>query len=135
MNPATSASHAFEDHTGEARVRLEAPSLAELFAEAARALAELMTGSGALVPASGDAMRIDLTAHDREALLVDWLNELIYQAERSHAILTTVARGRVAPGRRRPGAPTAPDVQISRIRLFGAQLRYAMWTALGIRSG
>ena len=49
--------------------------------------------------------------------------------------LDEFVRGRVAPGRRLPGAPTDPDVQISRIRLFGAQLRYAMWTALGIRSG
>jgi hypothetical protein len=33
--------------------------------------------------------------------------------------------GRVAPGRCLPGAPTDPDVQISRIRLFETRLRYA----------
>src|SRR5215472_6417453 len=32
--------------------------------------------------------------------------------------------GRVAPGNCSPRAPTDPDVQISRIRLFGARFRY-----------
>jgi hypothetical protein len=43
--------------------------------------------------------------------------------------------GRVAPGRCLPGAPTDPDVQISRIRLFETRLRYATRTADGCRSG
>lgn len=43
--------------------------------------------------------------------------------------------GRVAPGRRLPGAPTDPDVQISRIRLFETRLRYTIRTAVGFRSG
>ena len=34
--------------------------------------------------------------------------------------------GRVAPGNCSPEAPTDPDVQISRIRLFGPRLRYVM---------
>ena len=45
------------------------------------------------------------------------------------------AGGRVAPGRRLPGAPTDPDVQISRIRLFETRLRYTIRTAVGFRSG
>ena len=43
--------------------------------------------------------------------------------------------GRVAPGDCSPGAPTDPDVQISRIRLFETRLRYAKRTAVGFRSG
>ncbi|WP_437308141.1 hypothetical protein [Sorangium sp. So ce388] len=43
--------------------------------------------------------------------------------------------GRVAPGRRLPGAPTDPDVQVSRIRLFETRLRYTIRTAVGFRSG
>jgi hypothetical protein len=34
-------------------------------------------------------------------------------------------RTRVAPGDRSPGAPTDPDVRISRIRLFESRTRYA----------
>ncbi len=33
--------HVFEEHVGEVQIRVEADSLAELFAEAGRALAEL----------------------------------------------------------------------------------------------
>jgi hypothetical protein len=36
--------HRFEEHTGEVRLELGAPSLEELFVEAGRALAELMIG-------------------------------------------------------------------------------------------
>jgi hypothetical protein len=52
-------------------------------------------------------------------------------------LISTRWRGsrRVAPGRFLPGAPTDPDVQISRIRLFETWLRYAIWTAGGSRSG
>ena len=45
----------------------------------------------------------------------------------------SVQRGRVGPGRCRPGPPTDPDVRNSRIRLLGLAVRYvrrrAEWTA------
>ena len=47
------------------------------------------------------------------------------RAERKESLKGDAARGRVAPGRCLPGAPTDPDVQISRIRLFETRLRYA----------
>jgi SHS2 domain-containing protein len=72
-------SHAFEDHTGEVRLRVRAPSLEALFAEAARGLAELM-GGGEIDPRS-EADRIEVRARDREALLVGFLNELIFRSE------------------------------------------------------
>ena len=97
--------HLHEEHTGELRIRLWARSLAELFEEAARALAGAMGGGPRegltelppdpdeifeerppeapepSVAASPSIERISLEAHDREALLVDWLNELIFRAE------------------------------------------------------
>jgi SHS2 domain-containing protein len=78
------AAHSFADHTGELAVRLEATSRAELFAEAARALAEVMLGR----PATDDGVfeRVSLTAPDRDALLVAWLDELIFHAERDKKI-------------------------------------------------
>ncbi|MRG95570.1 archease [Polyangium spumosum] len=74
--------HSFEDHTAEVRLVLCAPTLPELFAEAGRALAELAVGEGTPLPEpTGEPVSISLTSVDRDALLVDWLNELVYHTE------------------------------------------------------
>ncbi len=80
---AVHASHTLEEHTGELKLRIEAPTLPELFAEAGRALAETMGpgNDGPLV-----AKRIEIEAIDREALLVDWLNELVFLSEVEKAV-------------------------------------------------
>jgi SHS2 domain-containing protein len=72
-------SHALLPHTGEVRIRIEASSVYELFAEAARALAELIALPAREPP--GPWRQIDLEARDREALLVAWLDELIARTE------------------------------------------------------
>lgn len=90
---ATAPSHTFEDHTGELRVRVRARSLAELFEEAARALAEVMAEGEDPDGEPGPPFapeRISLEARDREALLVDWLNELIFRAEIGKKLYTGV---------------------------------------------
>jgi SHS2 domain-containing protein len=74
-------SHVFLEHTGEVRLRVQAGSLDELFAEAGRGLAELQLRGGPMRPAGPGWHQVDLRAADREALLVDWLNELVYYAE------------------------------------------------------
>lgn len=74
------ASHEFLDHTAELTVRLRAGSAPELFQEAARALAEVTTRGVETEPAPTERV-IELAAPDRAALLVDWLNELVYLAE------------------------------------------------------
>jgi SHS2 domain-containing protein len=72
--------HWFGEHVGEIRVDAEAPTLRELFEEAGRALAELLAerveGGSA-----GEKERVDLEERDRSALLVGWLNELIFRSE------------------------------------------------------
>jgi len=80
--------HQFEDHTGEVRLKLGAPSLEELFAEAGRALAELMLGDLAARSALGPEQRVRVRAADLEALLVEWLNELIFLSETSKQVFT-----------------------------------------------
>ncbi|HET9225729.1 MAG TPA: archease [Thermoanaerobaculia bacterium] len=74
------ATHAFVDHTSEIGLQLRAGSFPELLAEAGRGLARLMLRE---VPAEaeGEAREIEVSAHDRESLLVDWLNEILYVAE------------------------------------------------------
>ncbi|WP_437719463.1 archease [Sorangium sp. So ce448] len=79
--PTSGASHAFEEHTGEIRLRVDAPALAELFAEAGRALARIACGDRPPPSPDGEAQPVSLRSHDRAALLVDWLNDLIFRTE------------------------------------------------------
>lgn len=71
--------HAFEEHVGEVRLRLLADSLTGLFEEAARALAELTCD--AVAEPIGDPVPVRITAPDREALLVAWIDELVFLSE------------------------------------------------------
>jgi SHS2 domain-containing protein len=92
------AVHRFEEHVGELRISLEARSLGDLFAEAARALAEIMGGAGAAAasPPPGPPAEVRLHAADRDALLVDWLNELIYRAETNRTIYDDIRIERIS---------------------------------------
>jgi SHS2 domain-containing protein len=81
------ASHELIDHTSEVQLRLRAGSLGDLLAEAGRALAELQL-RGAEPGMPSGRRRIHLTAPDRERLLVDWLNELIFLAETERWVAT-----------------------------------------------
>ena len=68
------------EHPGEVRLRLRAASLGDLAGVAGRALAEVELGHPP-GPARGAWRDITVHGRDREALLVHWLNELIYLAE------------------------------------------------------
>ncbi|HEX2449973.1 MAG TPA: archease [Gemmatimonadales bacterium] len=85
MEPASS--HELIDHISELRLRLRAGSLAGLLAEAGHALAELQL-RGAEQTAPAGSKRLQVTAPDRDRLLVDWLNELIYLAEAERWVAT-----------------------------------------------
>lgn len=80
--------HTFEEHTGEVRLEATAPSCEELFADAGRALAELMLGELPEGLALGPERRVEVHARDRAALLVEWLNELIFLSETSKQVFT-----------------------------------------------
>lgn len=77
---AVAPSHRFVDHTSEIGLQVRAASFSELLAEAGRGLARLLLREIPAEPA-GEAREIEVSAHDREALLVDWLNELLFEAE------------------------------------------------------
>jgi SHS2 domain-containing protein len=72
--------HRWVDHTAEVQLQLGADSLAGLLAEAGRALGALLLRGREAEP-SGEPRTIELSSVDREALLVDWLNEIIFLAE------------------------------------------------------
>ena len=80
-----SSQHWFEEHTGEVQLHLVAPTLPQLFVEAGLALAELIAEDG--IPTSEDpAEVVEIQAGDLEALLVEWLNELIFRGETQHNV-------------------------------------------------
>jgi SHS2 domain-containing protein len=89
------AAHEFEDHASELQMRLEAPTFAELLAEAGRALAEVL-GGPAFSNHLGPYLSVHLRAPDRSALLVEWLNELIFRAETERQIFTDFRIERVS---------------------------------------
>src|ERR1700710_1189880 len=72
--------HRWVDHTSEVQLEVAAESLAELAAEAGRALGLLML-RGEPAAVSGPARTLEVTAVDRDALLVNWLNEILFVAE------------------------------------------------------
>ena len=72
--------HRFLDHTSEITLHVGAADWPGLLAEAGRGLAELLLRGAAPVP-DGEWRPLEVSSHDREALLVDWLNEILYVAE------------------------------------------------------
>ncbi len=67
----------FFDHTGDIGVRVTGASLEQLFAEAARAFTDTVTDVAG-VQVREQAV-VTLHGPDRDLILVDWLNELVYR--------------------------------------------------------
>jgi putative phosphoribosyl transferase len=82
--PDAPARHTFEEHTGELALRMEAPTLRSLFQQAGKALSEAMGGASRSL--ADKEVKVVVAAPDREALLVEWLNELVYRAEVDHML-------------------------------------------------
>ena len=72
--------HRWVDHTAEVQLQVGAESLAGLAAEAGRALGLFLLRGAPSEPAR-EARTIEVLSVDREALLVDWLNEILFLAE------------------------------------------------------
>ncbi len=85
--PAMETATELLEHTAEVRLRVRAPSFGELVAEAGRAVARLELGREP-PPPQPLYRELDIRSPDREALLVDWLNELIWLAETERWIAT-----------------------------------------------
>ncbi len=88
---AGSTSHELVEEAFELGLRVRAPSFGELVAEAGRAISKLTLageGGGAGGDATGEWRRFEIHAADRAAVLVNWLNEIIYHAEADHWVPT-----------------------------------------------
>lgn len=74
------AGHRFLEHTSEVRLEVWAGSMGQLLTEAGEALASLLLRQVA-ADGSVETHRLEIRSTDREALVVDWLNELLYRSE------------------------------------------------------
>jgi SHS2 domain-containing protein len=81
MCEAMGASHAFLEQPGELRLLLRGQCLADLVAEGGRALGDRLCGQTKRGP-SGPWHNVEIHATGQEAVLGDWLNRLLYLAER-----------------------------------------------------
>lgn len=76
------ASHAFVPHTSELEMTLAAPTFPALCEEAARGLSDAIA-AGTRPAATTRWERARIEGIDRAALLVTWLDELLYLVERT----------------------------------------------------
>jgi SHS2 domain-containing protein len=70
-------SYRWVDHTAEVELHVEAPTEAEVLQDALKAVAELLDGG----TGEPQTRYVRLEAPDRGALLVRWLEELVFLAE------------------------------------------------------
>ena len=74
------------DHTADVGLRVTAPDLPGLFAEAARGLLSLLVEDMGVVEPSAE-LRIRLEEKDLAYLLFDWLRELLYLYDARHFLV------------------------------------------------
>lgn len=75
------------EHTAEMELAIDAGSEEAVFVEALRAMADLLGGARG---GERTARDVSVTARDRGALLVAWLDELVYLAETEDLVPETV---------------------------------------------
>lgn len=74
-------SYRWVDHTAELELEIEASTEEAVFAEALRALAELLLDEDPPHPGAMVSFTVSLAGADRALLLADWLDELVFRAE------------------------------------------------------
>jgi len=77
--------HETFEHTADLGLRIRAPSLDQLFVEAAEALfSAIVENLDAVAPKQ--RVDVQLEGDDRALLLFDWLNELLYRFDTEHMV-------------------------------------------------
>lgn len=88
-------SHAFEEHTAEVRLRVHADTAEALFAEVVRALAELaVEDPDAAV--DGERVPLRVEARDMPALLVSFIDEIVFLSETKKKVFSRANVERVS---------------------------------------
>src|SRR5687768_6282904 len=80
MVTSESTAHTLHDLGTSLELTIDAPSLPSLYAEAGRALADIMAGVQCTGAVGGDVECVMLQASDTQTLLIEWNNELIFRS-------------------------------------------------------
>lgn len=84
------------EHTADLALRVRGADLREIFTNAAKGMFALISDEK---PALAERHTVSLESLDMEALLVDWLNELLYLAETQGQILGDFRLSELTPTR------------------------------------
>lgn len=84
------------EHTADWALRLRGRDLNELFTRAAEGMAYLLAGDISAIPLA-ETRELALEAYDAEELLVVWLGELAYWAERDGLVFPVADLSEVTP--------------------------------------
>lgn len=84
------------EHTADWALRLRGRDLNELFTRAAEGMAYLLAGDISAIPLA-ETRELALEAYDAEELLVAWLGELAYWAERDGWVFPVADLSEVTP--------------------------------------
>jgi SHS2 domain-containing protein len=117
------------EHTADVGLRARGRTLEECFEQATRALAAIM---GVDRPGAGEELALDVRAGDLGAVLVEWLDEVLYVLEVRDALLAGVGLDEVDDERARGtlslterGDHPAEGVQVKAITLHRLSVRRA----------
>lgn len=108
------------EHMADLALRVRGRDLADLLVNAARGLTSLLSPAEAEErPEGGQAIgeqtrRVEVEAFDAEGLLVEWLSELLYLAERERFVGRTFTILEVTPTRLRATVRGAPVERLAR---------------------
>ncbi|OPX72992.1 MAG: hypothetical protein A4E38_00306 [Methanoregulaceae archaeon PtaB.Bin108] len=97
------------EHTADIRMRVSAPTLEELFSEAARALMIVMYGCPGV---GGKSMNVSAQGHDIESLMHAFLSELLFLSEVEGMVFSgaeVIVGGNAVEGTVK-GEPFSPEV-------------------------
>ncbi len=114
------------EHTADWALRLRGRDMADLFAHAAEGMAHLLAGDLSAVPLD-ETRDVALEAYDAEDLLVMWLGELAYWAERDGLVFPVAHLADVTPtsliGRVRGGRPLEMQKHIKAVTYHDLKIR------------
>lgn len=84
------------EHTADWAIRVRAPDFAQLLHNAAVGMASLLVDELQAVPRQ-EARTVQVEAFDRESMLVEWLGELAYLAERDGLVFPEIELEEAGP--------------------------------------
>jgi SHS2 domain-containing protein len=123
------------EHTADVGLRLTGDAPEEVFEAAARGLVEL---EGSWFPGEGDARTVEIGGPDRAALLVAWLDELLYLRDAEDAVFggfdvqeagEATLRARVRVGARGDRTLESAGVKAATYHGLRFERQHEMWTA------